>query len=107
MSKQPGDYVPGLIPFFGNYFIQVGAGSFTNNESDTSVRTALESLKCGQASYTSSTASATDAGCVLAVESDVSSGTVAIHRQNASNALTDLTDAAFTYMLIGTVDLTD
>ena len=105
--KKPTEILPGVIPLYGNYHMEIGYGTFTDNESDTTIATQLEEVKAGMVTYTTSSATASDSYVDLAIESDISSAAIAVHRQNASTGLADLTDAAFSYLLIGTLDLTD
>ena len=110
MGNQPPDNCSGAVPLFGRYYIQFGredpwTGTATD-ESNATIRTNLTTIEMGIATVddTDCVAEGTDAtkSEVLYVEPVVSSGAVTVHRKT-NGASTQ----SFSYILIGTQDVTD
>uniref|UniRef100_A0A6M3L676 Uncharacterized protein n=1 Tax=viral metagenome TaxID=1070528 RepID=A0A6M3L676_9ZZZZ len=110
MSKQPGNVMPGVIPLYGNFYLQVGQAAFTNSATDVAIQTPLTELKFGFASHadTANLRVATDASVHLAVSSDISSTATSVARGGAAASVgTDMTDSGFHYLFFGTIDDTN
>uniref|UniRef100_A0A6M3L2X8 Uncharacterized protein n=1 Tax=viral metagenome TaxID=1070528 RepID=A0A6M3L2X8_9ZZZZ len=107
--NKPGEHIPGLIPLYGNYYMQLGRASFTDNATDLNIYTPLTAIKASFATYANESlaTAATDGSATLAISSDVSSCAVRIARGATTAGLADLTDASVSFMLIGTVDDTN
>jgi len=103
MSKQPGDSFPGLIPLWGDYYMQIGKGAFNGVYTDTTdvpLRTQLDEIAVGFAQVYDTYSPATDAAMTeyaLFVDVAVSSGACNVYR-SSQGAVSGL---PFNYMLIG------
>uniref|UniRef100_A0A6M3L234 Uncharacterized protein n=1 Tax=viral metagenome TaxID=1070528 RepID=A0A6M3L234_9ZZZZ len=110
MAKTPHDLLGGPIPLYGNYYLEFGRSTFTNNETDTTIQTQMNTIKAALVCYNDDNliTLCTDSGNLeLAISSDISSGTIAVSRGGKSAGLADMTDSGFSYLVLGTIDDTN
>jgi hypothetical protein len=110
MAKQPLDNCSGAYPLFGNKYIQFGRETWDSEDTQHLVRTNLTTIDFGVAVSADTFAGvagtdATDGVFEVDLVTGSSSNTVTISRNTQQES--EQAGSLFTYMFIGTQDVTD